>query len=339
MPSSFLLNLPLELRTQIYTYLFTTPKSRIELLKTSSQSSDSNTRYRILPPTSDGGDQIRLSFLRTCKQIYAETKYLLWAHNTLYLSSILHPAREGTIGHLIAPAITAHVQSVELDIDLIFEKTFAGRLTFGHNLNILNSWARDGRLSSITLTAKSIMGGTHLTHRQLEKILNHRVHPVHSLTYHEYLKELQLSINAHTALSTVNRRFVIDNGPSTLAAPNWRPRPIRGNPMDMLQEVASAWGGRLEVNGVLAFQDGQVLEDVFLEQMEPKQYFYKEEVDLWLITEIVKEEVDGKCVGEFLAGSERGARRVYCRGFEKQIEELRTAYGIRRIASAGVEVV
>jgi hypothetical protein len=336
MPSSFLLNLPLELRTQIYTYLFTTPKSRIELVKTSSRASGPDARYKILPPTSDGGDELVLSFLRTCKQIYAETKNLLWQHNTLHLFSVLDPPREGIISSL-SPSISTNVQSVSLDIDLIFHKTLSGRLIFGHNLSTLASWVHDGRLSSITLTARSIIGSTHLTHRQLEKILSRRIHPVHSLTYREYLKELQLGTDTHSALSTINRRLVIDTTPPALSAPSFRPRPIRGNPMDMLQEVASAWGGRLEVNGVLVFQDGQAVEDVFLEQREPKQYFYKEDIDSWLLTEVIKEEVEGKCVGEFLAGLERGRRMEHCRRFETQIEELRESYGIRRIARPGVE--
>jgi hypothetical protein len=115
--------------------------------------------------------------------------------------------------------------------------------------------------------------------------------------------------------------------------PAFRPQPIRSNPMDMLQEVASAWGGRLELNGVLVFQDGQAIGDIFLEQREPKQYFYKEDVDLWLMTKIANEEVEGKCVGEFLLGLERGRRVECCRRFEAQIEELRRVYGIQSISA------
>lgn len=335
---SFLLSLPLELRTQIYTYLFTAPKGRIELVKTSSRASGPDARYKILPLASDSGneEELLLSVLRINKQVYAETKNLLWQHNTLHLLSVLDPPREGVISPL-SPSIIYNVRSVSLDIDLIFHKTLSSRPIFGHNLSILAAWVRDGRLSEITLIARNISSGTnYLSQKKLELILSRRIRPVHSLTYKEYLKELTLGTEAQSPLSTVSRRFVIDTGPSTMSAPSFRPRPMKGyNPMDMLREVASAWGGRLEINGVVVFQDGRAVGDVFLEQTgEPKQYFYKEDVDLWLMTEIVNEEVEGKCVGQFLLGLERGRRVEYCRRFEAQIEELRRVYGIQRISAS-----
>lgn len=343
MPPSFLLNLPLELRTQIYSYLFTTPQNRIELVKTPYRgASGPGARHKILPPNEDDGEEIRLSFLRTCKQIYAETKHLLWQHNTLHLESILHPAREGIIEPIIVTGFKHHVQSVHLDIDLLFDKTISGRLIFGHNLSILANWVTEGHLSSITLAARSMMGSNHLTHRQLEKILSHRRHPIHGLTYHEYLKELQLGTCVHTSLSTIKRRLVIDTGTPNLRATTWCPRqPIRsrcGNPMDMLREVANAWGGRLEVNGLLAYEDGKpVDEDIFLEQADPHQYYYKDDVHLWLMTEVVKEPVDGKHIGDFLFNMDRQSRAAYYRKFEPQLQALKETYGIRRIANPSVE--
>jgi hypothetical protein len=177
MPPSFL-NLPLELRIEIYSYLFTAPKNRIELVKTPYRgASGPGARHKILPLNDDGGEEIRLSFLRTCKQIYAETKHLLWQLNTLHLESILHPAREGIIRPIAVMGFKHHVQSVQLDIDFVLDKTVSGRLIFGHNLSILAEWVTEGRLSSITLTARSMMGNSHLTQRQLEKILSHRRRP------------------------------------------------------------------------------------------------------------------------------------------------------------------
>jgi hypothetical protein len=339
MPLSLVLDLPLELRTQIYSYLFTTPKSRIELVKTSSRGvSHLGTRHKILPLNEDGGEEIRLSFLRTCKQIYAETKHLLWQHNTLHLESILYPVREGIIDPVVMTGFKHHVQSVQLDIDLIFDKSLSGRLIFGHNLSMLATWATEGHLSSITLTARSMMGSNNLTHRQLERILIHRRHPNHGLIYRDYLKDLELGTSIRSSLSTIKRRLVIDTGAPMLEAATWRPRqPIRsrcGNPMDMLSEVATAWGGRLEVNGVLAYEDGKpVDEDIFFEQVEPHQYYYADDVHLWLMTEVVKELVDGKHIGEVLLSMDRKSRAAYYRKLEPQLLALKEAYGIRRIAA------
>jgi hypothetical protein len=338
MPLSLLLDLPLELRTQIYSYLFTTPKSRIELVQTFSRRVLNLGRHKILPLYEDGGEEIRLSFLRTCKQIYAETKHLLWQYNTLHLESILNPAREGIIDHIIVTGFKHHVQSVQLDIDLIFDKTVSGRLVCGHNLSILATWVTEGHLSSIALVAKSMGGSNHFTHRQLERILSHRKQADHGLTYRGYLKELQLGTYVHSSLSTIKRRLVIDTGTPMLEAKTWRPRqPIRsrcGNPMDMLSEVATAWGGRLEVNGVLAYEDGEpVDEDIFFEQVEPHQYYYADDVHLWLMTEVVKELVDGKHIGEILLSMDRRSRAVYYRKFESQLQAMKEMYGIRRIAA------
>jgi hypothetical protein len=108
--------------------------------------------------------------------------------------------------------------------------------------------------------------------------------------------------------------------------------------MDMLREVANAWGERLEVNGLLAYEDGKPGdEDIFLEQADPHQYYYKDDVHLWLMTEVVKELVDGKHIGDFLLNMDRQSRATYYRKFEPQLQALKETYGIRRITNPSVE--
>ncbi|KAN0095111.1 hypothetical protein V8E51_015822 [Hyaloscypha variabilis] len=353
MPSSPLLALPLELRTQIYTYVLTAPKGRIELVKASSRSSDGVVRYKILSPTSDGGCAILLSFLRTCKQIHAETHNLLWKHNKLHLSSVLSPPREGVIPPL-PPSITTNIRSLALEIDPTFHKTLSSHLLFTHNLSLLTSWIHSGSLTSLTLICTSVSSRAHLTPRQLEKLIHHRLHPVHKLTYYEYLDALKLGTDPKSALSTINRKFVIDTGPGTPSSPSLsyqslRPRPLAGNPMPMLGEIARAWGGQLQVNDRLAFWDGEGVEDVFLVQEEEegeeegkkkkKKWFFRDEVDFWLASENVKEfeEENGDYEEElymrgYLAGLERRERRDFCRwGYQNAIEWRRDEYGFRRI--------
>jgi hypothetical protein len=345
MASSFLLSVPLELRTQIYSYLFSTPKNRIELVKIAyGGASGPGTPRKILPPHEDGGEEIRLSFMRTCRQIYAETKDLLWRYNTLCLETVLQPQREGIIDSTIVARFKHQVQSVQLDFDPTFDKTWESRQVFGHNLSILASWVTEGCLQSITLAVRSMNGSTNLTPRQLEKVLSHRKRVVLGVIYNEYLEELKCGTRESSPLSTINRRLVIDAGTPVFAATTWRPRqPISslwGDPMEMLRELANAWGGRLEVNGLTAYADGEpIQEDIFLEQVDPHRFYYSDDVSLWLMTEIIEEPVDGKCIGDILLGMDRQSRAAYYRQFEPQLQALKERYGIGRIANISTEQV
>lgn len=343
MPQPFLLNLPLELRTHIYSYLFTTPKNRIELDEIPhSLTAAPHSRYRILPLLFDPGKEIGLSFLRTSKQIYEEAKDLVWQYNTLYLATTLSPGREGVINPIVATGLKHHVQSVQLDVDLLFDKTISGRLTFGHNLSILEDWANEGCLVSVTLNATSMLGPNHFASRQLARILKKRADPVRGLTYEEYLKELRIGTSPQSALSNIKRCLVINTGDPTLDTETCRPKypidPRYGSPLDILREVAVAWGGRLEVNGILAYYEGNpVKNEIFLEQVEPYRYLYNDEVCLWLMTEVIKEPFDGEDIKNLLLNMDFQGRAAYYCNFESELQALMGVHGIRQISNEVVE--
>lgn len=245
----------------------------------------------------------------------------------------MSPPREGIILPFIASGFGHHVRSVLLDVDLIFDKTVSTRLVFGHNLSILDNWVLEGHLTSITLVAQSISGRNHLTHRQFERVLSHRTP---GYTYSRYIKELKLGTCAHSSLSTIRRRFIIDTGSPNPEAITWYPRlriqPRCGNPMELLSEVANTWGGRLEVNGLLAYNNGTCVdEEIFLEQSDPHQYHYKDDLYLWMMTQIVKDPIDGKHIGTFLLNMDRQSRYAYYRKFEAQLQALKELHGIRQI--------
>ncbi|KUJ12961.1 uncharacterized protein LY89DRAFT_687873 [Mollisia scopiformis] len=335
MASSTLLGLPLELRIQIYSYLFTAPRSRIELKKGS---------YRAL--NEDGGEEIQMCLLRTCKQIYNETRDIWWKYNTLHLRSILNahaPAPEGIIAPNVAMRIKSQVRSVQMNIDTLFYKTIADRLVFGHNLSILAGWAQEGQLSSITLNIKSVAGRILYTHRQWMRVLGRHRDSEKDRTHKQYLEELRFASTAPNPLSTIKRRIVLETRSSTFEPDTWRPRhslrvPKQGhNPIDMLQELASAWGGRLEVNGMLAYEDGNpVGGDILLEQSEPRLFYYKDDVHLWLMTEIVKEPVQGKHIGQFLLDMDRSSRAAFYGKYETELQALKQKYGIHRVGESSV---
>lgn len=298
----------------------------------------------------EGGSQpLQISLLRTCKQIHTAAKHLLWKYNTLHLGWIMRewaPAPEGMISLPIVKKIKDHIQSVSLDVDLLFDKTIADRLIFGYNLTILATWIQEGSLSSITLFPSSIIGGVRLSHRQLGKVLQRRGHPVlrERLTYYKYLQELRLGTLATSSLSTVKKQLVIDTGVPTFERETWKPkqritqvRSSGGNPLHMLHELAIAWGGRLEVNDVLVFEDGNPVEDIFLEESDPPIYYFKDDVHLWLMTEVVKDPLEGKHIGDYLCGMDRSGRAAYYRKFEDELEALKFKYGFRSVENLSIE--
>lgn len=197
---------------------------------------------------------------------------------------------------------------------------------------------------SVTLNTTSVLGPSYFAKKKLARILSRRADPVRGLVYHEYLKELWIATSPQSALSTINRRLVIDTGDPILDTETWRPRyPIdsrHGSPMIVLKEVALAWGGCLEINGMLASPNGEnVSNEIFLEQVEPHLYFYKDEIYLWLMTEVVKEPVDGKHIGELLLSMDCRSRAAYYGNYESQLQALMVVHGIRRISNEVVEHV
>lgn len=337
MATPLIFKMPLELRLQIFSCLVTTPKNRIEFV---------DSGYRAL--SEDGGEPIPLSFLRTCKQIYTEAKNLMWENNTLYLRSVMHahvPSGEGVIAG-IANKFKDQVRSIHLGIDIIFDKTLEDRLILGHNLSILADWVTNGSLSSITLEMTTDSRACNFSINHLERILRYRSDPVKKLTYDEYIKELRLGTSPDSPLSNIKRRMIFnmrtplfDDTPGA-----WQPKRhyrITRNPMDMFQELASAWGGRLEVDGLLAYENGNGVGDtLFYERTNPHQYYFKDYLHVWLMAEIVTEPTDEthrgnliveRHLGQDLLNLDRQSRDAYFHNFEPQLEALKAKHGIRRL--------
>jgi hypothetical protein len=131
---------------------------------------------------------------------------------------------------------------------------------------------------------------------------------------------------------------------------------MKGNPAPMVREIARAWGGRLVVNGLLAFEDGGEREEVFCvqdvlvedvaegegegEERREKKFFWREDVEVWLCAEVLKEVEDkgeGRYGPGYLAGLGREERRAFMRRYEEKIRALRAVRGFRRIEEEKVE--
>lgn len=106
-----------------------------------------------------------------------------------------------------------------------------------------------------------------------------------------------------------------------------------GNPESMLLELATAWGGHLEMNGTLAYEKGQRINDISVERPSMQTSYYLGEVNIWLMTEIIDEPVDGEHIGKLLLRMNVKGRAKYYRKYEKNLEMLREKYGINRIGN------
>ncbi|KAE8450861.1 hypothetical protein EG329_005774 [Mollisiaceae sp. DMI_Dod_QoI] len=182
-------------------------------------------------------------------------------------------------------------------------------------------------------------------HRQLQRILCERNHTtsrprfrlsrIRRSAYYEYLEELKRHISRSPSLSTIKRRLVLDTGTPTFDVITWEPLQTLhaelGNPVSMLKELADAWGGRLEVNGLLAYEDGKRVQDIFVKQDGIATYYHEDDVNLWMMIKAVGEPLDGKHIGDALLQMDRQSRAAYYRQFEPQLKALKEKFGIHRI--------
>lgn len=112
MAGSLLQILPLEVASKS-TKIFLPPRTALYTFK---KPSDDGPRYRILTCGQHGFEELRLSFLRTCREIYEECKDKIWIWNTLDLECVKYEGhsvdrRTGVLSAL-PDGITLNVRSV-----------------------------------------------------------------------------------------------------------------------------------------------------------------------------------------------------------------------------------
>lgn len=68
-----------------------------------------------------------------------------------------------------------------------------------------------------------------------------------------------------------------------------------GNPGILLEELADAWGGCLEVDDVIAYQEGKRMADIFMEKRYQGEdvYFYEFKVYMYLQLKVTKNYIKG----------------------------------------------
>jgi hypothetical protein len=205
---------------------------------------------------------IRLSFLRTCKQIYEETKGMFWRHNTL----VLMP------GEYILGSKTLdfnQIMHVRFDVELreLWERSDLKRTE--KTLRMFGVWARDGNLRTISLNPTpglmNILGVVDLRRFGEPHILPHNG----SLNanggkkvFKEYLAIFRKASGEKGYLAELDRRVVINTGWQHFT-PEGQVSAIRsGNPisdfqglLDTLKDLHDAFGGELWQDGTLCHKD------------------------------------------------------------------------------------
>jgi hypothetical protein len=121
MSRSFLDLLPFETRSQIFRYVLSSPTGYITLSRTLYPQKPIRYKLLTLDESGSGCEVIKLSFLRTCSQIYKECRDLLWKYNTLDLVSYMHETSSPNLHSLreMHTGISYWARAVQMDYDSI----------------------------------------------------------------------------------------------------------------------------------------------------------------------------------------------------------------------------
>ncbi|KAF4635142.1 hypothetical protein G7Y89_g2970 [Cudoniella acicularis] len=162
--SSTFLRLPREIRDLIYDCIFS-PTGAVVLLDDTGAFPNTGpvrpcftlnrrkgVKFGIIPLDTASHDflydnEINISFLRTCKQIYEESKHILWQENTLRIKRNDPPYLAQWSG--LIPQLTHHLRHLEVDLDET-ECTHTG-LPLGPSMDAFIDLVRGTNLKTVTL--------------------------------------------------------------------------------------------------------------------------------------------------------------------------------------------
>lgn len=299
MTRTFLHVLPLEIREHIYDYVLSSPNGVVQLVRSYIHPKPgAPIRYRIFVADSGLEGEIRLSFIRTCKQIYDECTDRFWAKNTLDLESIISGGtRGGAKIPKLLDSLKLKVQAVQLDIDFFHQYT----REFRESLTDIGQWAIHGCLKSISLVARDKYEDkdpTQLSRETFQALLslrcscdpetwprNHRYWG-REVMYYKYLDILKNAALKDGCLSKVNKKLIINTGVPGFDLESYgQPKHYmtlhsKHNAPEMLQELSIAVDGEVEVDGTLCFRSGTLMNNIFMVH-DNQTVLYKKDFDMW----------------------------------------------------------
>jgi hypothetical protein len=280
------LDLPVEIRVEILAYVVSTSSGIIFLKQGTSSYGLGKPRYTIVANYPNETETISLSFLRTCKKIYAEGKDLLWQRNTLDIEALV-PVRymrpRGPLMADISHQLTSRVQAVQMEMHFTDFSTLSGEiaitgqgrggpgeLVLFHTLRALGSWVS---LKSLTLVMRegtdTIEGGPQTLGRAgLRTLMSNRGRPVlpgagQSL-YHEHLDILRYAIE-EDVFPNVERQVKMAFGKPNFwddfeDIEDFGPY---GDPNNVLEEIGTAFKCPVIVDDEICFKNSVFLHKPF----------------------------------------------------------------------------
>jgi hypothetical protein len=266
-----LLQLPLEVRNQIFSYVLTSPSGLIflydlQLLEsmarrqlplgsgfTNAEPEDSESRRFLISTVNgpNGPKKLSLAFLRTCKEIYEEAKDLkpFWQNNTFHLSPSINEVAK------FPAIITSQIQDVEMEFDMCPSSDKLSKQE--QDLRVLRSWKS---LKSISLSVWPQIKNDDLFWKKFEHCKN--CWSSSSASHYMYIKTLR-SLNEAGGtkgyLSHLQRQICLPLRKKNFAVEGASPRVFfsaeDGDPNKTLEDWATAFGGRLLVDGMVCYDE------------------------------------------------------------------------------------
>ncbi|ESZ93128.1 hypothetical protein SBOR_6500 [Sclerotinia borealis F-4128] len=314
MARTFLDTLPREIRDQIYGYVLSSHSRSVYLSESVVNDPDHpQEEYSAAgtPPyiirTKSHGETIRLSFLRTCRQIYQEAKVIFWEQNSLILDGILprtyidHPILGSLPG-----SIASMATSVELKIDILGRSAFRRKsdlcedspslVPFEYQLKDLAQWPNLKTIKLHMSLGEDPWGNYDgYGHSGFARLLYWRLRGGSNDHWHNLvrsnIKALEEAGGKDGYLSHVKKELDINTG---CALPNGNGFPQRmlktstGSPREVLQELSEAWFGTLSIDNRLSYLEGEEKENMFVQQPAPRLpmldhfFFFKYDIDRWV---------------------------------------------------------
>jgi len=300
-PLAFLQILPSEIRNHIFRYVVGSPSGIITLSKVSYRRSP--VRYKICTADAENAEVISLAFLRSCKQIYEESKDLLWKWNTLDIEELKHQhTREGNSIAGLYESLTSKVQNLQMDADFICrqeavanQELHAG-LEVTRNFRELSKWKNLKQLTVVLRDKFDKKDPVNFSHDKFKRLLEMRnegeklgAEPILEATEFQLLYKLCLLsfvrafrsyqtspvvVPTPLSLAHIKRNLVINTGETIIekGLPMRFIKPDEGDPNTMLRELHTAFGGSLWFDGKLLYEKGIKLGEAFTLMPHPQDF-------------------------------------------------------------------
>jgi hypothetical protein len=284
MSRSFLDLLPFETRSQIFRYVLSSPTGYITLSRTLYHQKPIRYKLLTLDESGSGCEVNKLSFLRTCSQIYEECRDLLWKYNTLDLVSYMHETSSPNLHSLreMPTGISYWARAVQMDYDFYctcsFSYVYENDRRHMLQCNALLDVSQWPSLESITLNIrdKFAWDPSCVTYERFRDLLSLRRKAVTSddpnfvarRDYYKFLDVLK-AVSESTNLSVLKREMVIntepvpqphDSTPDGMGTFHESGFPTRffkawwGDLDEMLKKIKAAWGGSLIIDGIPRYE-------------------------------------------------------------------------------------